>query len=274
LAHPVKVDVYEGPIDLLLHLVTRQRVDIYEVPLAAIAGDYLAAVEEMEILDLEAATAFLVVAATLLELKSARLLPERAPEPEEARLLEERDALLARLVECATYREAGRWVAARLEEGGRLWPRTAGLEPQLVGFAPDPLESTTLNDLARAAAGPLAPRPTPELDISHVAVAVVSVRRAILELATELQAGRPCTFRELCRSAASRVEVVARFLALLELFKSGAVDVTQAERFGDIRARWTGEAGVEAALEGAEEYSVGEQVSGGADEELEEGSQA
>jgi segregation and condensation protein A len=274
LAHPVKVDVYEGPIDLLLHLVTRQRVDIYEVPLAAIAGDYLAAVEEMEILDLEAATAFLVVAATLLELKSARLLPERAPEPEEARLLEERDALLARLVECATYREAGRWVAARLEEGGRLWPRTAGLEPQLVGFAPDPLESTTLNDLARAAADLLAPQPTPELDISHVAVAVVSVRRAILDLATELQTGRSCTFRELCRSAASRVEVVARFLALLELFKSGAVDVTQAERFGDIRARWTGEAGVEAALEGAEEYSVGEQGSGGADEELEEGSQA
>jgi segregation and condensation protein A len=257
-AHAVKLDVFEGPIDLLLHLITRQRVDIYEVPLAAIAGDYLAAVTNAEDLDLEAATGFLVVAATLLELKSARLLPAPTISPEDARLLEERDALLGRLVECATFREAGRWMAGRLEESSRLWPRTAGPEPHLVRLAPDPLTATSVEDLARAAAGVLAPPPAWDLDTSHVAPAAVSVRTAILDLAALLRGGDVLTFRQLCSRAATRVEVVARFLALLELFKSGAVDVTQTERFGDIRARWTGEVEADAALVEAEEYSLDE----------------
>jgi segregation and condensation protein A len=255
LPHSVKLDVFEGPLDLLLHLITRRRVDIYEVPLATIAGDYLAAVLAREDLDLEAATGFLVVAATLVELKSARLLPA-VSEPEEAGLLEERDALLARLVECATYREAGTWLGVRLEEGSRLWPRTAGLEPPFVGLAPDPLATTSPEDLARAAASLLAPRPEPELDVGHLAPPGASVRAAIVEVAGHLRRGRPLTFRELCRDAHGRVEVVARFLALLELFKSGAIDVTQAERFGDIRTRWTDEVPVEVVLADVEEYSL------------------
>lgn len=256
MAHAVKLDVFEGPIDLLLHLITRQRVDIYEIPLATIASDYLAVVLEMEDLDLEAATGFLVVAATLLELKSARLLPSRERDPEDARLVEERDALLARLVECVTYREAGRWLAAGLEVGSRYWPRVAGLEPQFVGLAPDPLARTSLTDLARAAGRLLAPKPVPELDTGHVAPVLASVRDAILDLAAQLRGGRPATFRELCRTAASRVEVVARFLALLELYKGGAIDLVQAHRFGDIRALWTGAVEVDSVLAEAEEYSL------------------
>jgi segregation and condensation protein A len=255
MAHPVRVDVFEGPIDLLLHLITRQRVDIYEVPLAAIAGDYLAAIEAMDELDLEAATGFLVVAATLLELKSARLLPGPADDPEDARLLEERDALLARLVECATYREAGTWVTGRLEAGSRLWPRVVGLEPQFAGLAPDPLARTSLGDIAHAAGRVLAPRPLPEIDTSHVAAVVASVRIAIVDLAEQLRSGRAATFRELCETAGSRTEVVARFLALLELYKGGAVEVDQTERFGDIRARWIGDVEVHSVLLEVEEYT-------------------
>jgi segregation and condensation protein A len=256
MAHSVRLEVFEGPIDLLLHLITRQRVDIYEVPLAAIARDYLAAIGEMEDLDLEAATGFLVIAATLLELKSTRLLPGPAADPEDARLLEERDALLARLVECATYREAGTWVAGRLEAGDRLWPRLVGLEPQFVGLAPDGLARTSLTDIARAGARVMAPRPSPEIDTSHVAEVVASVRAAIVELAAQLRDGGVSTFRELCESAGSRVEVVARFLALLELYKGGAVDLEQSERFGDIQACWIGEVEVDAVLQEAEEYSA------------------
>src|ERR687892_741338 len=107
--HEVKLEVFEGPIDLLLHLITRQRVDIYDVSIATITEEYVAALEQMEGIDLETATGFLVVAATLLELKSARLLPGRSADDYDGKLLEERDLLLARLIECATYRRAGQW---------------------------------------------------------------------------------------------------------------------------------------------------------------------
>ena len=124
MAHEVRLEVFEGPIDLLLHLITRQRVDIYEVSIATITDEYLQALGAMEGLDLEAATGFLVVAATLLELKSARLLP--APDRDDdgdLALLEERDLLLARLVECATFREAGAWLFAGLQRGTDFHPR-------------------------------------------------------------------------------------------------------------------------------------------------------
>jgi segregation and condensation protein A len=256
-AHAVKLDVFEGPIDLLLHLITRRRVDIYDVPLAEIAAEYLDAVRAMDDLDLEAATGFLVVAASLLELKSARLLPGPAPDSDEARLLEERDLLLARLVECSTYRAAGLWIAQALREGAAYIARAVTPEPQIAAVLPDLLGGTSTLDLARAAGRLLAPHPAPVLDTTHVAPATASVRAAILDLCSELRVARDSTFSELCRAAAGRVEVVARFLALLELFKSGAVDLTQAERFGDIRARWTGEVTVDDVIAEADEYASG-----------------
>lgn len=254
--HSVALDVFEGPLDLLLHLITRRRIDIYEVSLAAIAGDYVAALRVRHDLDLEAATGFLVVAATLLELKSSRLLPGPVAAPEEARLLEERDLLLARLVECATYRAAGAWLADRLENGSAAHGRSAGLEPRFVGLLPDVLAGTSVDDLARAAAGALAPRPQPELDLAHIAPVTASVRDAIHTLAGQLQDGSEASFRALCASARRRIEVVVRFLALLELFKAGAVSLDQTERFGDIRARWTGDVSPEEVAAEAEEYAV------------------
>jgi segregation and condensation protein A len=257
-AYEVKLEVFEGPLDLLLHLITRQRVDIYEVSLAAITEEYLAAVRAMPRVDLESATGFLVVAATLLELKSARLLPGRAGEEGDERLLEERDLLLGRLVECATYRDAGAHLGAALAAGERFFARSVALEPDLAAAAPDPLATLALEDVARAAARALAPKPRPELDVSHVAPIRASIRDAIVALSGALRARGHARFDELCGARPGRIEVVVRFLALLELFKAGAVDVSQSERFGGIVARWTGEASLEDVLEDAEEYAVEE----------------
>jgi segregation and condensation protein A len=254
--HEVKLEVFTGPIDLLLHLITRQRVDIYEVSIATITEEYLAAIERRDDLDLESATGFLVVAATLLELKSLRLLPARRLDDIEGSLLEERDLLLARLVECATYREAGSFLRAGLAAGERSYARKAGLEDRFVHVAPDLLANATLGDLSRAAARCLAPKPQLELDTSHVAPIVVSVRDAIVELSGRLEGGVPVTFSALCRGRSDRIEVIVRFLALLELFKANAVTLDQADRWGDIVVVWSGDADLEAALEDAEEYMV------------------
>jgi segregation and condensation protein A len=256
-AHEVRLEVFEGPIDLLLHLVTRQRVDIYDVSLATITDEYLHAVERMDSLDLETTTGFLVVAAALLELKSARLLPSPDSEENDG-FLEQRDLLLARLVECATFREAGRWVSSGLERGLAYHGRTAGLEPQFLDLAPDLLARVSPTDLAAAAAAALYRPPPPELDTTHVTPIKATVAEAILELARGLSIRSTSSFRELCAGLTNRIDVVVRFLGILELYKSGAVDLSQSDRFGDIAVTWTGEVGVEDALENAEEYSLPE----------------
>lgn len=256
--HEVKLEVFEGPIDLLLNLIGRHRVDIYEVPLAAITDEYMGVLAQMETTDLETSTGFLIVAATLLELKSSRLLPTREADEVDTALLEGRDLLLGRLLECATYRAAGGWISAGLEIGAGWHGRTAGLEPHLVDLAPDLLAGTTIQDLARAAATVLAPRPAPEFDMSFEPPGSVSVREAIIEVAAELELRGRATLEELCGARQTPIEVVARFLALLELFKAGAVELHQEHRFGSIGAAWTGGADVSTALDAAEDYSARE----------------
>ena len=256
MAYEVKLDIFEGPIDLLLQLITRQRLDIYDVSLAGITDEYLRAVAALDDLDLETATGFLVVAATLLELKSARLLPTGQLTEADAALLEERDLLLARLVECATYREAGTWIAAGLRRGEDFHGRAVTLEPRFLEIAPDLLANTSLDHVARAAAELLAPRPVLQLDVSHVAPATASVADAILEVAARLKESSRVSFEELCGRTSNRTEVVVRFLALLELFKAGAIELEQASRFGDIVAAWTGEADADEVVMAAEEYAV------------------
>jgi segregation and condensation protein A len=255
-AYEVRLDIFQGPIDLLLQLITRQRLDIYDVSLADITEEYLAAISNLDGIDLETTTGFLVVAATLLELKSARLLPSGHLGEGDAALLEERDLLLARLVECATYREAGVWIAAGLRRGEDFHGRAVTLEPRFLEIAPDLLANTKLDRIARAAAALLAPRPVVELDVSHVAPATASVADAIIEVAARLRQGSKVSFEELCGRARPRIEVVVRFLALLELFKAGAIELEQSSRFGDIIAAWTGDAEADEVVEAAEEYAV------------------
>ena len=256
MAYEVNLQVFQGPIDLLLHLITRQRVDIYDISIAEITEEYLAAVEAMEELDLEVATGFLVVAATLLELKSARLLPGRRFDDADERLLEERDLLLARLIEISTFHSAGASLADALRRGEQLHPRLAGLENPYLELAPDLLARVTLDDVARAAARALVTRPVPVLDVSHVAPIKASVKDAILELSDLLRGGGRRSFTALCGGRTERIEIVVRFLALLELYKAGAVELTQAARFGEIEASWTGAVEAHEALAEAEEYAV------------------
>ncbi|MCA1694041.1 MAG: segregation/condensation protein A [Actinobacteria bacterium] len=258
--YEVRLEVFEGPLDLLLHLITRQRVDIYDVSLATITEEYLAAMDGLGAMDLETATSFLVIAATLLELKSARLLPRSSDDEAANKLLEERDLLLARLVECATFRDAGAWIAGALGAGDSFHGRATSLEERFVDIAPDLLARVKISDIARAAGFVLAPKPVVVLDTSHVSPIRASVKDAIAELAATLEGGGRITFEALCGRQTARIEVVVRFLALLELFKAGAVDLDQVGRFGDITAYWTGEVGADEVLAEAEEYTVVETI--------------
>ena len=256
MGYEVKLEVFEGPLDLLLHLITRQRVDIYDVSLATITEEYLAAMDALGELDLETATGFLIVAATLLELKSARLLPRGADDDAASKLLEERDLLLARLVECATFRDAGAWIAAALRAGESFHGRAVGLEDRFVDLAPDLLARVGVVDLARAAERIFAPRPVLQLDTSHVSPIRASVKDAIAEISATLESNKTLSFDDLCRDRPERIVVVVRFLALLELFKAGAVELDQVVSFGDITASWTGDVTPDEVMADAEEYTV------------------
>lgn len=256
MAYQVKLDVFEGPIDLLLHLITRQRVEIYDVSLSAITTEYLEVVGGMETVDLELTTGFLLVAATLLELKSTRLLPSGHDDGSDLELLEERDLLLARLIECSTFRDAGAWIAAALETGAAFHGREVSLEAKFLDTAPDLLHKVTPEKLARAASRALAVKPVPVLDTSHLTPIRVSVRDAIALVGDRLHRAGSLSFQDLCEGSDDRMEVIVRFLALLELLKAGAVLIEQAQRFGDIHATWTGEVDVESAMVEADEYSL------------------
>lgn len=260
MAHEVRTEVFEGPIDLLLHLITRQRVDIYEVSIAQITDEYLQVLDAMEDLDLETATGFLVVAATLLELKSIRLLPAPADlDDADLQALEARDMLLARLVELSTFREAGAWLKQAIEAGDLSHPREVGLEAPFAELQPELVLRIAPEDLVGAAARVFAPVAIPQLSTSHMSPITATVREAISELSSRLAREGRSTFEELC-GRRDRIEVVVRFLGLLELFKAGAVEISQSGRFGSITATWTGEVDAADVLAEAEEYSIEEGV--------------
>ncbi|HVM36407.1 MAG TPA: segregation/condensation protein A, partial [Actinomycetota bacterium] len=150
------------------------------------------------------------------------------------------------------------WVGAELAAGGRFFARDAGLEPQFAILAPDFLAGVSREALAVTAARLFEPQPEAEFDMSHVAPANVSVRDAMLDIARVVESAGAASFADLCGGATDKIDIVVRFLALLELFKAGAVDLQQAERFGDIRAQWTGEIAAAAAIEEVDEYAMTE----------------
>ena len=242
MAYDVSTEVFEGPFDLLLHLILSQQVELYEISLTTIVDAYLAELDCMEHLDLEVATEFLLIAATLVELKTRRLLPDDTDVDldEEFSLWEERDLLLARLVECKTFKDAAKLLAALAEEAGRSHPRTAGLEEPFVGLAPDLLVGVTPLLLRDAFLRAATPKPVPHVDLGHVAPSRASVADAVTELADELPRVGRITFRALTDALAERLEVVVRFLAVLELCKQGLVSLDQPTTFGDLTITWLG----------------------------------
>jgi segregation and condensation protein A len=253
----VQTPVFEGPFDLLLHLITREQVDLYEVSLAHIVDAYLAEIERMGRMDLDVATEFLLIAATLLELKTRRLLPGRddVDLDEELWLLEERDLLLARLIECKTFKDASAALVRLMARAERSLPRRAGLEERFLEVMPDLLEGVTADDVGNALVKAVTPKPVPKVDLDHVAPIRASVRDAVEELVVELPALRRVTFRRLTGHLVERLDVIVRFLAVLELYKQGAVELYQATTFGDLDVEWVAGAGVaETVLDTMDSY--------------------
>jgi segregation and condensation protein A len=240
--YAVQTPVFDGPFDLLLHLILAEQVDLYEVSLATIVDGYLAELERMEQVDLDMASEFLLIAATLVELKSRRLLPQSddLDLDEELALWEERDLLLHRLVECKTFKEAAIALSVLAGEASRRVGRAVGVDERYVGLMPDLLEGVTGDDLRRAYLRAMAPKPVPGIDLDHVAPIRASVTDAIAELVDELPRVGRITFRDLTGDLVERLEVVVRFLAVLELFKLGMVDLDQPRTFGDIEVVWLG----------------------------------
>jgi segregation and condensation protein A len=243
----VQTSVFEGPFDLLLHLILREQVDIYEISLSTIVDAYLAELDRMTkdktALDLDLATEFLLIAATLIELKARRLLPGRddIELDEELALWEQRDVLLARLLECKTFKDAARVLTAMSDDAGRSIPRRTGLvEERFLDLTPDLLAGITTTDLKAAFLRAVAPKPVPRVDLFHVTNIKANVTDAVAELLDELPRVGRVTFRRLTASLVDRLEVVVRFLALLELFKQGLIDIAQPLAFGDIDIVWLG----------------------------------
>jgi segregation and condensation protein A len=237
----VKTDVFEGPFDLLLHLIARQRLDIWQVSLSRITEDYLAEVKRMHELNLEVATEFLVVAATLLELKAARLLPSPDADPDEAEtLLEERDLLFARLLQYRAYKQVAALLGHRLEAQAGYVPRRGGADDVFRRVVPDLLVGVRPEQLARLAAAALAPAPVPRVETNHIAPPKLSVAEAVAELAVRLRGAGSTTFKDLVGRNAAPIEVVIHFLALLELYKRDLVEIQQAGAFATIGVSWTG----------------------------------
>jgi len=240
--YEVQTPVFEGPLDLLLHLILAEQVDLYEVQLSTIVDGYLAELERMERLNLDVASEFLLIAATLVELKSRRLLPQGddVDIDDELALWEERDLLLHRLVECKTFKEAAVALSAMAAEASRSVGRTVGVDERFVGLTPDALAGVTPEDLRRAYLRAVAPKPTPRVELDHVAPIRASVTDAITELLEELHRVGRTTFRELTADLVDRIEIVVRFLAVLELYKVGMVDLEQPHTFGEITVAWLG----------------------------------
>ena len=238
----VATPVYEGPFDLLLHLILREEVDIHEISLSTIVDAYLAELLKMKELDLEVATEFLLIAATLIELKTRRLLPgrEAVDLDDELALWEERDLLLARLLECKTFKDVAKILATFVDDADRVYGRAVGPDERFSEVAPDLLEGLTIEKLERGFINAITPRKRDELTVYHISPIRFTVAEAVEELMEDIARVGSTSFRALTTGLVERLEIIVRFLAVLEMYKQGFIELDQINRFGDITVQWTG----------------------------------
>ncbi len=231
---------FEGPIDLLLHLISTHEMDVLDIPLAPVIDAFVAElVAEREAMSMDTLSEFLLVAAILIEMKSQRLLPGPDVVEDEEELVgwEERDLLLARLLECRAYAAAADAFVALIEQASASIPREVGLDEGFTVHAPDLLAGVLPETLAQAYLRATAERPAPRVDLSHVTVDSVTVAEAVDQLLRRLPRGGT-SFRALTEHLTTRMEVIVHFLALLELCKLGRVDLHQGRTFGDMDVAW------------------------------------
>jgi segregation and condensation protein A len=248
----VRLDNFEGPFDLLLSLISRRQLDVTEVALSQVTDEFISYLSGLAEWDLGQATEFLVVAATLLDLKAARLLPAADVEDEEdLALLEARDLLFARLLQYRAYKLAAAYLGELDRTAARRHGRAVELEPRFAQLLPDVLIDISPADFAALAAVALAPKPVPTVSIEHVHSVRVSVREHMAMLRAKLRRARSATFRSLVSDCGSTLEIVARFLGLLELYRESQVSFEQAAPLAELQVRWTGpdEDGEETALD-------------------------
>ena len=263
MSYRVSTQVYSGPFDLLLQLVTRQKVDIGAISISEVAEQYLAEVERIEALDLDVASDFLLVAATLLDIKAASLVPQEAPsksvdDDEGDEDLEElaaldgdalREVLIQRLIAYKQFKGAAAALGARMQAESRMHPRVAGPDPEFLGLMPDYLAGITLRGLAVICADLDGKRQTFLLEAEHVAPHRVPLDLTVASVDRFTMAHQSCTFRELLDGDATTEQLVVTFLAMLELAKRGSLTLSQDEIFGTIQIN---------RVEGAEAYVPGE----------------
>jgi segregation and condensation protein A len=238
----VRLANFEGPFDLLLQLISKHKLDVTEVALSKVTDEFMVHIRAMgDDWDLDQTTEFLVVAATLLDLKAARLLPTAEVEDEaDLALLEARDLLFARLLQYRAYKQIAEIFSARLDEEGKRYPRTVGLEAQYAELLPEVVISIGAEGFAKLAVKAMQPRPKPQVYVDHIHAPLVSVREQAEVVVARLREAGEVTFRELAADAPDTLTVVARFLALLELYRDKAVVLEQDDALGELVVRWTG----------------------------------
>lgn len=238
----VRLDNFEGPFDLLLSLIAKHKLDITEVALSKVTDEFIAHIKAAgEVWDLEQTTSFLLVAATLLDLKAARLLPQGDVEDEEdLALLEARDLLFARLLQYRAYKQVAAVLEKQMAGESRRFPRAVGLEERFAGLLPEVLIGIGLEQFAALAAKALAPKPVYEFSFAHIHAPTVSVKEQGALVVERLRRQKTMTFRALAADSPDTLTTVARFLSLLELFREGAVSFDQMSPLGELTVRWTG----------------------------------
>jgi segregation and condensation protein A len=253
----VHLDNFDGPFDLLLHLISRHKLDITEVALSQVTDEFIAHIKAAgDAWDLDQTSQFMVVAATLLDLKAARLIPAGDVEdPEDLALLEARDLLFARLLQYRAFQRVASYFAATLEAEDRRFPREVGIEARFARLLPEVTLSISPARFAALAAKAMAPKQASVLSLAHMHAPAVSVREQAKVVVERLRQQRAMTFRALT-SDSSTMLTVARFLALLELFRDGAVAFEQLTPLGELTVRWTGADDAEWAI--SDEFDEGD----------------
>ena len=245
-AFEVHLDVFQGPFELLLGLISKHKLDITEIALAKVTFEFMAHIRAHQASDTEwdlsQASEFLLVAATLLDIKSAHLLPQLHPQDEEdLALIEARDLLFARLLQYRAFKQVASAFAERIATAGRMTARQAGLDPHFAALLPELVMGITPEQLAMIAARAITPKVVPTVGLTHLHAPAVNVREQAAVIVQRLRASRSCSFRALVADADNTLVIVARFLALLELFHESVVIFSQSEALGELMVQWTGQ---------------------------------
>jgi segregation and condensation protein A len=255
----VHLDNFDGPFDLLLQLISRHKMDITEVSLSIVTDEFISFIRSLEASGegwrLDQATEFLVIAATLLDLKAARLLPSGEVEDEEdLALLEARDILFARLLQYRAFKEIAATFAAQIEAADKSFARVVALDPALSALLPEVLIGVGAARFAAIAERCLTPKTPPVVAVHHLHSSLVSVAEESKRVVEALRAGRTLSFRNLISDADSTLVVVARFLALLDLYRQGVLRFDQVMALGELQISWTGSDSGE--IEATDEFDI------------------